>query len=221
MAEPDHLASIRHVYDRTAADYAAAVGTAISAEFETPLDRAMLSGFALQMHESGGGRVVDVGCGVGRVTAYLADRNVDVSGVDLAPGMVAVARTAHPTLHFETGSLTDLPFDTRSLAGAVLWYSIIHTSRTELPDVWEELARVLAAPGNVLIAFQAGQNDELVRSDAHGTGATLRHYRHHLDDVATSLGDAGFDVTARWWREPELDHETTPQAGLLAHLAAS
>lgn len=221
MADSDRLTSTKHVYDQSAEDYASAVGTAVTPDFETPLDRAVLSGFALQVIESGGGRVADIGCGVGRATAYLTDQKLNISGVDLSEGMVAVARTAHPNLRFETGSLTALPFDPQSLAGAVLWYSIIHTPLIDLPQVWRELARVLAAPGNVLIAFLAGQNEELVQTDAHGTDATLRHYRHSVDDVATSLSESGFDVRARWWREAELDHETTPQAGIFARLAGN
>lgn len=109
MTDPDHLASTQHVYDQSAADYAAAVGTTVSAHFETPLDRAMLNGFALLVNESGGGRVTDVGCGVGRATSYLAGQGLDIVGVDLSPGMVAVARSAHPALIFETGSLTAPP----------------------------------------------------------------------------------------------------------------
>ena len=70
------------------------VGTTVTPEFETPLDRSMLSAFALQVNESGGGRVADIGCGVGRATSYLADQDLDIMGVDLSPGMVAVARAA-------------------------------------------------------------------------------------------------------------------------------
>ncbi len=219
MTDPDHLASTRHVYDKSAADYAEAVGTTVSPAFETPIDRGVLGAFVRQVEESGGGPVADVGCGVGRVTAYLADRNLDIRGVDLSPGMVEVARSAHPDLRFEVGSLTALPFDRESLSGAVLWYSIIHTALPDLPQVWHELRRVLASPGHLLVAFQAGGNDKEVQPNAHGTGSTLRHYRHMLEDVAASLGEAGFDVRARWWREAELAHETTPQAGIFARLA--
>jgi len=46
MCEPDHLASTRAVYDHSAAQYVAGVGTAVSAKFEAPLDRAVLDAFA-------------------------------------------------------------------------------------------------------------------------------------------------------------------------------
>jgi ubiquinone/menaquinone biosynthesis C-methylase UbiE len=217
MADPDHVASTRSVYDQTAAQYAMLVGTTVSAEIETPIDRAVLDAFAEEAIGRGG-QTVDIGCGVGRVTAYLADRGVDICGVDISSGMISQARSAHPGLRFDVGSSSELPFEGQSLTGAVLWYSIIHTPLAELPAVWRELARVLIAPGHVLIAFQEGRNDEVIRPEAHGSTSTLTNYRHSLDDVATSLGVGGFRVRARWWREAESAHETTPHAGLLARL---
>ena len=39
------------------------------------------------------GRVLDVGCGAGRVALYLQDRGLDVVGIDISPGTVEVARS--------------------------------------------------------------------------------------------------------------------------------
>ena len=44
-----------------------------------------------------GGPVVEVGCGPGHVTAYLADAGADATGIDLSPAMVAEARPGSPT----------------------------------------------------------------------------------------------------------------------------
>lgn len=215
MAEPEHITTTRQVYDFSAAYYASAVGTSVSAAFERPIDRAVLDAFVEDLLAFDQPRVLDVGCGVGRVTSYLHDRGLDVAGIDLSAGMIAAARAAHPHLRFDVASMTDLPADAGSFAAVVLWYSIIHLPPAELPDVWNEAARVLTADGRVLVGFQAGDNDIVRRDDAYGSSATMTWYRHRVDDVVRSIEQAGFAVRARIWRTAELAHETTPQAFLI------
>jgi SAM-dependent methyltransferase len=212
--ELDHVASTRAVYDFSATEYASAVGTTVTAAFERPLDRAVLDTFADDCAAIDHGRVLDIGCGVGRVTSYLHSRGLNVSGIDLSPEMIAVARRAHPHLRFDVATMTALPSEDGSLAATVLWYSIIHTPPVMFPDVWAELARVLAPDGRVLIGFQAGENDKVQRDNAYGSSTTMTWYRHRIEDVVRGVERAGFAVQTRIWRAAELAHETTPQAFL-------
>jgi len=212
--ELDHVASTRAVYDFSAAEYAGKVGTTVTATFERPIDRAVLDTFADDSAAIEDGHVLDIGCGVGRVTSHLHNRGLSVSGVDLSPEMIAVARRAHPHLTFDVATMTALPNDDSSLAATVLWYSIIHTPPAALPDVWAELARVLAPEGRVLVGFQSGENDEVRRENAYGSSATMTWYRHRCEDVVRGVERAGFVVQTRVWRAAQLAHETTPQAFL-------
>lgn len=217
-AEPAGTASTRLVFNRTAAIYVERIGTAISPEFETAIDRAALDAFANMVLAQGGGPVLDIGCGTGRATAYLAERGLDIAGVDLSSGMLDAARVAHENLSFELGSLTDLPADGDSLVAASCWYSILYTPLPSLGLAWAELARVLRPGGIVIVAFQAGENERIERKDVHGSAADLVIYRHSPDDVAASLEQSGFTVTTRILREPELQYEDSVQAILLARL---
>ena len=123
---------------------------------------------------------------------------------------------AHPTIDFEEGRLDDLPIPDASLTGAVCWYSIINTPPTGLDRCLIELHRVLEPDGNLLLAFQSGGGEAVLRSDAYGTGLPLTSYRHGIADVTQGLNAAGFGVHATTERVPELAHETTPQAFVLA-----
>nr|WP_240973214.1 class I SAM-dependent methyltransferase [Nonomuraea sp. FMUSA5-5] len=68
----------------------------------------MLTGFAELVRAAGPGPVADAGCGPGRLAAHLHGLGSPVSGVDLSPQMIAVARQAYPGLRFEVGSMTAL-----------------------------------------------------------------------------------------------------------------
>lgn len=149
------------------------------------------------------------------MTHHLRELGVEAFGVDLSPGMIAVARATYPGLRFEVGSMTGLDLADGSLGGVLSWYSTVHMPAAAFPSVLTEFRRVLAPGGPLLLAFKAG--DGCVRLEqAYGHEVDLDVYRHPVDRIASLLADAGFAVTARLVREPD-PAETTPQGFLLAH----
>ncbi|GAA2470674.1 class I SAM-dependent methyltransferase [Terrabacter carboxydivorans] len=209
--EPPHVTETRTAYDTVAVDYARLLEGELA---RSPLDRALLGHFAELVELEGGGPVVDVGCGPGRITGHLAALGLDVSGIDLSPGMVAEARRRHPDIDFSTGSLAALDLPDASVTGVVAWYSIIHTPPASLPQVFAELHRVMRPNGLLLPAFQAG-GFSVRHEQAYGHTVTFEAHRHDPDHVAGLLAQGGFRVTVRTERAAQ-DYEKTPQAFLLA-----
>ena len=216
VPQEDHVAAARAVYDASADRYVEIIGTEISAATEAPVDRSMLTAFVDLVTTGVSTRVADVGCGPGRVAAFLASHGLDVVGLDVSTAMLAAARIAHPDIAFEEGRLDHLPIDDGSLAGVVCWYSIISTPPERLEDAFAELGRVVHPGGYLLVAFQAGNGEPVHRTDAYGTALALTNFRHRLRDVTARLEDAGLEVRATALREPEFDHEDTPQAFVIA-----
>jgi SAM-dependent methyltransferase len=219
MTDDDILTGPRAAYDAVAADYSHLVGTTLSAAMETPQDRAVLAAFA-ELVDTRLGPVLDAGCGPGRVTAHLSSLGVPVTGVDLSAAMVAIAREAHPGLRFDVASVTALPHGDGELGGVVAWYSLINLPPAHLPTALAELHRVLAPGGQLLLAFQAGDDDHVHHERAYGRDVPLDSYRHSPDRVAGLLAEAGLPVHTRVLREPMRAHESTPQACLLAQRPA-
>ncbi|WP_326739992.1 class I SAM-dependent DNA methyltransferase [Streptomyces sp. NBC_01022] len=211
MTAASSLSTTRTSYDTVAVDYASLLADELAAK---PLDRAMLGAFAEHVTADGGGPVADLGCGPGRVTAYLRDIGLPAFGVDLSPGMVAEARRRHPDLRFDVGTMSALDLADGSLRGALAWYSLVHTPPEELELYVTEFHRVLAPGGHLLLAFKVG--DERVRLEhAYGHPVDLDVYRFSPERVAGLLVRTGFEVTARLVRAADR-WEATPQAFLLA-----
>ena len=209
---------VRTAYDAIAEDYAAAYPTT---EPEAALDLAMVDHFVGLLCERGGMRVLDAGCGTGRMARYLTDHGCAVTGVDLSPGMLAMARRDHPDLDVREASVTDLPFEGDAFDGVLLWYSLIHLTDAELPVALSQVSRVVRPGGLVLVAFQVGDGVWDVGSRLRERGHDVRLVRHQRGptEMLDALAAAGLVKEARLVRQP-VGREQHPQAVLLARRPA-
>ncbi len=205
---------VRSVYDTVAASYAAVLPDVSD---EAPLDLAMVEELARHVGASEHRRVLDAGCGAGRMVGFLDTLGAfDIDGVDLSPGMIEQARRTYRGRRFVVGALADLPYPDAQFDGVLAWYSIIHTPADGLGAVMAELRRV-CRPGGVvlLLGFQAGDDRERVLTSAYGHDVTLTAQLHAPATVRAALQDAGMRVTAELGRAPR-DREKHPQAFVLA-----
>ncbi|MFH8468538.1 class I SAM-dependent methyltransferase [Streptomyces sp. NPDC017991] len=185
------LADTRASYDADAAGYAEETRSLLA---ELPPEQEVMALFAESVRAAGGGPVADVGCGPGRITAHLSDLGVDAFGIDLSPRMIEVARSEHPGLRFEVGSMTQLALADGSLTALLAWYSIMHVPDDAIGEVLTGFHRVLRPGGLLLLGFHAAdtsspdpQDDNEGRPESYGR---LRR----PGQVATWLGETGFTV---------------------------
>ena len=98
-----------------------------------------------------GSRVLDAGCGTGRVGIELARRGYEVAGVDSDASMLDVARAAAPSLDWSLGDLAayegDGSYDLVVAAGNVMIFLEPGTG----PEVVRRLAAALR-PGGLLVS---------------------------------------------------------------------
>ncbi|MEU8820808.1 class I SAM-dependent methyltransferase [Actinoplanes sp. NPDC048796] len=119
-----------------------------------------------------GARILDAGCGTGRVGGHLAERGHEVVGVDLDPELIAAARKDHPEATWMVGDLAELrleaTFDVLVCAGNVMTFVAPSTRRTIL----ERFRAHLAEGGRAVVGFGAGRGYEFAefRSDAAAAG---------------------------------------------------
>ncbi|MCW2134790.1 Methyltransferase domain-containing protein [Arthrobacter sp. VKM Ac-2550] len=129
-----------------------------------------------------GSRILDAGCGPGRLGGELAVRGHQVVGVDVDPELIEAARRDHPDVNWFVGDLAelDLPsqgvaeaFDLIVCAGNVLTFLAPGTA----PEVLARMARHLAPEGRLVTGFGAGRGYDFDQfmADASGAGLAADH----------------------------------------------
>ncbi|MGC5364531.1 class I SAM-dependent methyltransferase [Streptomyces sp. DT24] len=215
MVEHDVLSATREAYDAAAPTYARLFRDSLR---DSPLDRAILGAFAEVVSASGHGRVADLGCGPGHVTAHLDALGLAVFGVDASSAMIELARQDHPGLRFDVGSMAASGIADGELGGVLSRWSVIHTPPRELPAVLAEFHRVLAPGGHLLIGFSA--SDDPSHPTQVFDHAVAPAYRWWPDHLAAMLREAGLAEVARMVREPQpTDRRQFREIQLLARKA--
>ena len=143
-----------------------------------------------------GSRVLDAGCGTGRLGAELARRGHQVVGVDIDLVLVAAAPPV-PGLQVHVADLAELHldgerFDAAVVAGNVLVYTAPGTERAVL----QRLAAHLRPDGALVTGFPTGRSYSLAEFDADATAVGLElEHRFATWDLRRWHPDADWAVT--------------------------
>jgi len=146
-------------------------------------------------------RVLDAGCGQGRVGAELAARGHRVTGVDADAELINAARVDHPGQRWIAADLTDLdlsehgdpePFDAAVMAGNVMLFVAEGTEE----QILRRMTAHLRPDGFAVIGFAAGRGYELPDFDRHAASAGLAtEHRFATWDLRPWRSDSSFSVT--------------------------
>ncbi|MFG1677441.1 class I SAM-dependent methyltransferase [Micromonospora sp. NPDC049282] len=148
-----------------------------------------------------GARILDAGCGTGRVAAALAGRGHAVVGVDADPTLVEAARADHPGPRFLVADLAELdlpgqgeaePFDAAVVAGNVMTFVAPGTERAVLARI----AAHVRPDGAVVVGFGTDRGYPVAELDADAVAAGLRlEHRFATWDLRPWHDGAEFAVT--------------------------
>lgn len=181
-----------------------------------------------------GSRLLDVGCGTGRLVSEAVARGADVTGVDPAPDMRAMTRAAAPAARVVDGMAPVLPLDDDSFDIVTADFVLDHAGdpRAALADIVRvarsggAVATTIWAPDTMLSRIWAQ-----VAAESRARPVHRHRLPEHLDFARTGTGLAGMlDMaglrhievhTVAWLADTEPDGLwAAPAAGIgeLGHL---
>jgi ubiquinone/menaquinone biosynthesis C-methylase UbiE len=181
-----------------------AIGSPVSIDFGRrarsydrvrPMDESWRAAFDVLVREADlrGRRVLDLGCGTGRLSAALAEQGIARAwGVDASPEMLAVARERVPrSVGLTRASAEQLPFRAAWFDRAVMWL-VVHL--VDRPAVFREVGRVMVPNGLLaIVSFSSEHFDRYWLNRYFPTIARIDRERFPDErDFQAELTDAGF-----------------------------
>ncbi len=150
-----------------------------------------------------GAKVLDLGCGNGTLTAELAARGFEVTGMDASASMLELARSTHPELCFVQGDATS--FSLPQPVDAVFSNAVLHwIDADRQPDALAHVAAALRPGGQFVFemgGFGCAASIHAALAEAfsrHGMDYELPFYFPTVGQYAPLVEAAGMRVTAAW-----------------------
>lgn len=130
---------------------------------------------------------LDIGCGAGHVLKAVSDTVKEGWGIDISPRMVAFTQKSLQDLkniQIKVGNITDLPFENNTFT-KILCYGVIHyVPGREFGRAINELHRVTAPGGRILIG-------DIPKKNYRWKHKGFRVNRFYLDKTVNMLGSSG------------------------------
>ncbi len=137
-------------------------------------------------------KVLDLGCGNGRLYQILAKKQAQYTGLDQSDELIALAKAKNPGVEFVVGEMTELPFEGESFDAifAIAAFNHIPGQELQLKSL-VEMKRVLKPGGLVIMT-----NWNLLSDSAQ------KNIAKHNWSVLQQSTEQGIDVLVPW-KSPE------------------
>ncbi len=105
-------------------------------------------------------RILDLGCGTGRHSAYLAQNGFEVLGCDSSEAALDIAKGILPEVEFQVCDVGLLPYRDRSVDGVFCHAVIQHGTIATIKKAIQEIHRVLRGGGALFLTVTSTEHPE-------------------------------------------------------------
>jgi len=119
-----------------------------------------------------GGMVLDIGCGGGTKSKYLADKGLKITGIDFSENLLAIAQKEVPKGEFLLMDLNDIDKLNNAYDGIFMQAVLLHVPKNQVEVVLKKVIERLNVGGYLYVAVkekvEGGIDEEVKRENDYG-----------------------------------------------------
>lgn len=142
--------------------------------------------------------VLDVGCGCGVKSKYLAERGMEVIGIDFSEKLVEIAKREFPGSDFIVMNMREAGKLKQKFDSVFAQASLLHIPKNEIIDVLRDLSSVLKDGGYFYVAVKEkkpdGPDEEIKKENDYGYEYERFFSYFTLDELKKYFNEIGLRV---------------------------
>lgn len=140
-------------------------------------------------------KILEIGCGPGNITKYLLNKRPDyqISGIDVAPNMVELAKQNNPTAQFKIMDCRNIASIVNTYDGIMCGFCMPYLSKDDCAKLIKDSSKLLNKNG--VFYFSAIEGDyEQSGFEAGSSGDKAYVFYHQADYLQEQLNDNDFEL---------------------------
>lgn len=152
------------------------------------------------LEEINGKKILDIGCGTGTLSEYIANQGFIVDAIDFSEEMLKIARNKIKNVNFIKMDMRNINIDEK-YNGIMLAYSLFHISKKEVKEVIPKYYDLLKENGTMLIILQEGEGEKYVDENLEiGLKKFVNYYS--FEEIEKILKDNHFAIIRKFRKKP-------------------
>ncbi|MCI8470312.1 MAG: class I SAM-dependent methyltransferase [Clostridia bacterium] len=108
-----------------------------------------------------GKKILDIGCGIGSFTKYVADKGYSIDGIDFSPKMIEIASKKVNNANFYIMDMTNITL-TKKYDGLMIINSTIHIEKKYMKKTFQYFKKLLNDNGIIFVILQEGNGEHYI-----------------------------------------------------------
>ena len=143
----------------------------------------------------GGNEILEIGCGPGNITKYLLKHNprLQITGLDIAPNMVTLAKKNNPTANFRVMDCRSINTIKSKFNGIVCGFCIPYLIEKDTYKLLKDCNNLLIQGGILYLSFVEGDSySSIYMKGSTGNGMYFQYY--NLNSLIVILKQNSFEI---------------------------